>query len=291
MGSCYLSTCPQSHHRLRDALRGRWSWLVSEWSPLWAVSVGGRPAIVAPTSEHLVVVGGGLRDPRTIRFEHVTEATAADSVVHLAYGDGYSYALAFADAQDAVTVARLITERRANAARPQPVVAFAQFPPAAVTDLAEFATRDLMATAELPIEREVAWLLARSGGASIGPPDQVADGAVPAQIPKSQHGPVLLVTTDQVPGRAVVAVHGEVLGLASPPEPCTSASAVHDLARARLVQAALRRGANAVIGMRYWASAVVRGDVGAYGTAVTLGPAEQSSEREPSPAAGGNSVR
>ena len=353
MASCYLSSCPQGHHRLRDVVRVRWAHLVSEWSPVWAVLVDDRPAIVAATREHLVVVDGDrVSDGRAIRFGQVVEVTAARSVVHLAVADGHRWAFGFGAADAATEAAQVIAEGRAGAPEartgddddPQDVVesaasdvgigrvvelpaqqrpdrdgepavdAPADAEPAgdpatgpgpdgegngdesvpsprsaesprdpaagplectALAELAEFATRDLAATAEQPIEREVAWLLAQSGGGPIGQ-QPASTITIPAQVSAPERETVLMVTTEDVPGRVIVKVHGEALGLASPPVFGAPDRGVHDVARERLAQAVLRRGGTAVVGLRYWASVAVPGEVAAYGTAVTLAPARES---------------
>jgi uncharacterized protein YbjQ (UPF0145 family) len=137
--------------------------------------------------------------------------------------------------------------------------------------------------AELPIEREVAMAIARSGGEPVDwwsipprgsePMPRPQPLPIPAQATPPASESVLLVTTEAVHGRVVLEVHGDVLAVASWPAPGPSGRSVHEVARDRLAQAVLRRGGNALVGMRYGATGMVGGDVVAYGTAITLAPA------------------
>jgi hypothetical protein len=151
---------------------------------------------------------------------------------------------------------------------------------------------------ELPIEHEVAMAIARSGGepidwwsipprGSIPIPKEQQPLPIPAQASAPVSESVLLVTTEVVPGREVLEVHGDVLAVASWPPPGPSGRSVHEVARERLALAVLRRGGNALVGMRYGATGMVGGDVVAYGTAVTLSPvpAEAAAGADPPRAA------
>jgi putative heavy-metal-binding protein len=498
MVSCYLSTCPQSHRRPRDAVRERWAHLVSEWSPVWAVLVDDRPAIVAPAAGRLLVAAAGRTD-HTIGFDQVTDVSAVRSVVHVMDRGGNRYDFAFSDGGDAVRAAKLIDQMRAVAggrrtgealvapdqqpdgllarptngqplvrgrvvrwvddddldddldldldgweppvaAVPAPVAAPARaeapvedragtdddvepdddvesdhdreldrqlerelgldddlepdprvepgVPPAvepavepgpgagpaagsgtaevpadpvdeeagdlADVDPVELAdpgeppvalraaaepvapgaadedarvpdppgpgagprgeeddmeiadyppVRDDVQFGLLPIEREVAMALAAGRLPSELPPpgrgpapEPAAPGveqqfSIPAQAQAPADESVLLVTTEVVPGRSVARVHGDVLAVVpwSAPEP--SGRGAHDAARERLAQAALRRGGDAVVGLRYGAAGAAGGDVIAYGTAVTLAPAQPAAAgaaaADPVPAAAG----
>jgi uncharacterized protein YbjQ (UPF0145 family) len=142
---------------------------------------------------------------------------------------------------------------------------------------------------QLPIEREVALAIARAGGepvdwssAPLRPAEPAAPAAplaIPAQAPAHESESVLLVTTEGVAGREVAAVHGDVFAVAAWPAP--DGGSVHELARDRLAQAVLRRGGNALVGMRYGATGTVGGDVVAYGTAVTLAPTAAAVDAAP----------
>src|ERR1700755_2587616 len=116
MVSCFLATCPQSHRRSRDLVRRHWSHLVSEVTPVWAVLVDDRPAIVAPTDDRLVVVCGGMRAVDwTIGFGQITEVSSARSVVFVVDDDGHCYDFTFLDGGDAGRAALLIEQRRTAA--------------------------------------------------------------------------------------------------------------------------------------------------------------------------------
>src|SRR5689334_2025205 len=116
MVSCFLATCPQSHRRPRDLVRRRWAHLVSEATPVWAVLVDDRPAIVAPADDRLVVVCGGMRAVDwTVGFGQITEVSSARSVVYVGDDDGHCYDFTFLDSQAAVRAALLIEQRRAAA--------------------------------------------------------------------------------------------------------------------------------------------------------------------------------
>jgi hypothetical protein len=152
---------------------------------------------------------------------------------------------------------------------------------------------------ELPIEREVAMAIARSGGQPVDwwaiplrgseppAPERPQPLAIPTQAPAHASESVLLVTTEGVAGRTVLDVHGDVLAVASWPVPGPSGRSVHEVARDRLAQAVLRRGGNALVGLRYGATGMVGGDVVAYGTAVTLAPVEQGGDEGGERAAAG----
>jgi uncharacterized protein YbjQ (UPF0145 family) len=150
--------------------------------------------------------------------------------------------------------------------------------------------------AELPIEREVAMAIARSGGEPVEwwsipprgaePPAPQQPLPIPAQASAHASESVLLVTTEGVPGRRVLEVHGDVLAVASWPAPGPAGRSVHEVARDRLAQAVLRRGGNALVGMRYGATGMVGGDVVAYGTAVTMALVDEGVEVDPRPAVG-----
>jgi uncharacterized protein YbjQ (UPF0145 family) len=155
---------------------------------------------------------------------------------------------------------------------------------------------DLTAFGELPIEREVAMAIARSGGEPIDwwsipprgaePPAPEQPLPIPAQAAAHESESVLLVTTEGVPGREVLDVHGDVLAVASWPAPGPSGRSVHEVARDRLAMAVLRRGGNALVGLRYGATGMIGGDVVAYGTAVTLAPVEKGAVAGPRRAGG-----
>lgn len=100
---------------------------------------------------------------------------------------------------------------------------------------------------------------------------------------------MLVVTTDSVPGFEVRTVFGEVIGITARtfnpyiegvkslngrlnPELLRLLTQIRQEAVARMVEAARRRGANAVIGMRYDVRGVTSAwnEVCAYGTAVLL---------------------
>src|SRR5262245_21445853 len=116
MVSCFLATCPQSHRRPRDLVRRHWSHLVSEVTPVWAVLVDDRPAIVAPADDRLVVVCGGMRAVGwTVGFGQTTEVSSARSVGYVVDDDGHCYDFTFLDSGDAVRAALLIEQRRAIA--------------------------------------------------------------------------------------------------------------------------------------------------------------------------------
>ncbi|MCO1657175.1 heavy metal-binding domain-containing protein [Pseudonocardia humida] len=418
MSSCYLSTCPQSHRRPRDAMRENWSDLVSEWTPVWAVLVDDRPAIVALTRSELVVTSAAPERPaHTIGFDQVTDVSAVRSVVHIMDRGGNCYDFTFSDGGDAVRAAKVIEEVRAAACDrraeeaavgpgPQPEDLLARrsngHPVAGgrvvrwvddteldddLTDLADLAVRpaapvparpvaepapqvevsrpepdaanpvdgdpaapvpgpaadakvahaaladdpggaEEQATegrpadddrdaqperpappdrpvadgdreindypavvddgdgdrwGQLPIEREVAMALAaglpldRTPPADGSAPRQAVPGpvvAIPAQAGPPPDESVLLVTTDDVPGRGIALVHGDVLAVVGWPPAGRPGRSGHETARDQLAQAALRRGGNAVVALRYSSTGAIGGDVVAYGTAVTLEPVE-----------------
>jgi uncharacterized protein YbjQ (UPF0145 family) len=149
---------------------------------------------------------------------------------------------------------------------------------------------------ELPIEREVAMAIARSGGEPVDwwsippraaePPAPEQPLPIPAQAPAHASESVLLVTTEGVPGRTVLEVHGDVLAVASWPAPGPAGRSVHEVARDRLAQAVLQRGGNALVGLRYGATGMVGGDVVAYGTSVTLAPLAAPATTDPHRTAG-----
>jgi len=81
--------------------------------------------------------------------------------------------------------------------------------------------------------------------------------------------PILAVTTENIPGFEVTATIGEVHGTAAvdaAPGTVPELSRVRDAAVTEMKRAARRRGANAVIGMRF--DAGTAGELCAYGTAV-----------------------
>jgi len=392
MSSCYLSTCPQSHRRPRDAMRENWSDLVSEWTPVWAVHVDDRPAVVALAPTELVVTGAAPEHrAHTIGFDQVADVSAVRSVVHIMDRGGNCFDFTFSDGGDAVRAAKVIEEMRAAAcerwaeeavvgpgpepedllarrsnghpaiggrkvrwvddadldtdlaedldehvqpeaaveaavgADPEPVDATVPLPvddaqvtpavdaraedeepdagpadqpapepappaPATELEINDYPRSDGADWGQLPIEREVAMALAaglpldRPAAPPAQEPRQAAPEPVvtiPAQAAAPPAESVLLVTTDVVPGRGVALVHGDVLAVVSWPSAGQPGRGVHEAARDQLAQAALRRGGDAVIGLRYGSTGAIGGDIVAYGTAVTLEPVEAPEPEQP----------
>jgi uncharacterized protein YbjQ (UPF0145 family) len=105
---------------------------------------------------------------------------------------------------------------------------------------------------------------------------------------------MLVVTTDSVPGFEIRTVFGEVVGITARtfnpyiegvkslngrlnPELLRLLTLIRQEAVAHMVEAAKRRGANAIVGMRYDVRGVTAAwnEVCAYGTAVLLASADQ----------------
>jgi uncharacterized protein YbjQ (UPF0145 family) len=105
---------------------------------------------------------------------------------------------------------------------------------------------------------------------------------------------MLVVTTESIPGYEVSAVIGEVVGVTARtfnpfiegvkslngrlnPQLVRLLTQIRQEAVARMIEAAQRRGANAVIGMRFDHRGVTNAwnEVCAYGTAVLVVPANQ----------------
>jgi uncharacterized protein YbjQ (UPF0145 family) len=105
---------------------------------------------------------------------------------------------------------------------------------------------------------------------------------------------MLVVTTDEIPGYEVRAVIGEVVGVTARtlnpfiegvkslngrlnPELLRLLAQIRQEAVAHMVDAAKRRGANAIVGMRFDVRGVTAAwnEVCAYGTAVLLASADQ----------------
>lgn len=115
-----------------------------------------------------------------------------------------------------------------------------------------------------------------------------------AGLEPADRTPVLIVTTNEVPGYRITAVHGDVFGLVVRARNAFSnigaqlRTAVggevagytklltdsRNQARERMWQEARRRGANAVVAMRFDCNEIgeIMSEVAAYGTAVTVEP-------------------
>jgi uncharacterized protein YbjQ (UPF0145 family)/predicted RNA-binding Zn-ribbon protein involved in translation (DUF1610 family) len=129
-----------------------------------------------------------------------------------------------------------------------------------------------------------------SRGLAFAPPEQAPGGA------ERDTQPVLIVTTNEVPGHRIIEVHGDVFGLVvrarnyfsnlgsqlravAGGEVAGYTKLLTDSrneARLRMWQEARARGANAVVAMRFDCNEIggVMSEVAAYGTAVTVEPAE-----------------
>jgi uncharacterized protein YbjQ (UPF0145 family) len=131
-----------------------------------------------------------------------------------------------------------------------------------------------------------------SRGLAFDPPEHVPD----AFAPDTQ--PILIVTTNEVPGYRIVQVHGDVFGLVVRARNYFSNLGAQlrtiaggevigytklltdsrNQARLRMWHEARARGANAVVAMRFDCNEIgdIMSEVAAYGTAVTVEPAEEN---------------
>jgi uncharacterized protein YbjQ (UPF0145 family) len=116
--------------------------------------------------------------------------------------------------------------------------------------------------------------------------------------PRPEPSPVLIVTTNDVPGYEIVEVHGDIFGLTVRARNYFSNLGAslrtvvggevsgytklltdsRNEARERLKHEARRRGANAVVAMRFDCNEIgdIMTEIAAYGTAVTVIPAPLS---------------
>jgi uncharacterized protein YbjQ (UPF0145 family) len=233
-----VGTLPDSHKRARDILRKRWSKVIDDTSTAWTALSGAKPTVLAVGADALAVVTPGLAGAEyAISYSSVEDVSVDGRRLVLVIAPGHHlYEFLLDDPRDAPGVAEHV---------------------GSMTERLE--------------SKRSEWVERRRA---------LTD--------------MLIVTTESVPGFEIVKVHGDVLGVVVRARNVFSnmgarmrtvvggeAAAYTKLltesrneARERLAWAALEKGANAVVAMRYESSEIadLMSEVAAYGTAVTIRP-------------------